>query len=94
MKKSMRYTSLIALLLALAGCGSDKPKATADASADSKQPDASSGGHADAGVKDAGSMLKDAGPGTRDSGARKLERPNTLPRPPSGGLPAELRPPR
>jgi len=32
--------------------------------------------------------------GGNGSARSKLERPNALPRPPSGGLPADLRPPR
>jgi hypothetical protein len=32
--------------------------------------------------------------GGNGSARSKLERPNVLPRPPSGGLPADLRPPR
>jgi hypothetical protein len=81
----MRYAPLIVLLLALAGCSSDKPKASSNDSGT---------GRADGGQADAGSVMRDAGTGKADSGTSKLERPNTLPRPPRTGLPAELRPPR
>jgi hypothetical protein len=36
----------------------------------------------------------DDDPPSKPTTRSKLERPNTLPRPPSGGLPDELRPPR
>lgn len=89
----MRHAPLIVLLLlALAGCSSDKPKASPSdsgtAHADGGKPNDSLGGQADA-----GSVVKDAGP-KADSGTSSLERPNTLPRPPRNALPAELRPPR
>jgi hypothetical protein len=41
-----------------------------------------------------GSDSKPQGDDQGNGAGSKLERPNTLPRPPSGGLPAELRPPR
>jgi hypothetical protein len=41
-----------------------------------------------------GSDSKPRGDDQGNGAGSKLERPNTLPRPPAGGLPAELRPPR
>jgi hypothetical protein len=74
----LRASGLCALLLLAAACSDDGD------GHDHDEPSAGSGSKADGGAEgDAGTAVP-AGP---------LARP-ALPRPPKGGLPAELRPPR
>lgn len=80
MRFSMRSALLVGFL-SLAACGGDGHGSDPPHGAGGK-----GGKPADAGVVDSGT---DAG-GSQSN----LDRPGTLARPPKGGLPAELRPPR
>jgi hypothetical protein len=90
----MRSASLLALALAICACGDDDhegPHATAGkAGSHSAAGAGGSPGHAGSGGEakpvDAGIELGEK--------ASTLERPGRLPRPPKGGLPSDLRPPR
>jgi hypothetical protein len=79
----MRYASLIALLLMLAACDDDKSPKPARADA---------GGEVIDTTPDAGGKTADAG-GRKTDTSTGLERPGKLPRPPTSGLPDDLRPP-
>lgn len=82
MRFSMRF-ALLAGLLSLSACGGD---GHGDDHHGGGGKGGSGGKSADAGVVDSGTD-----PGGSQSA---LDRPGTLARPPKGGLPAELRPPR
>jgi len=87
MKSSMRFALLAGLLL-FAACGDD------DSDKDHTHEDAGAGkGGSGGAAGKGGSGGTRADAGVPDGGS-KLEAPGSLPRPPKGGLPADLRPPR
>ena len=89
----MRHAAIAVFLLILVGCSSDKPSAkpaAVDASADHVGTHPPAAGS----LPDAGTTAKNDAATKPSATSAKLERPNTLQRPPRGGLPPELKPPR
>ena len=94
MRRCLHWALFSSLLLATAaGCDGDKTRARLDAGSENDDVAAASNGSGAA--RDAGAPDRDAADEQDASSSEmRLERPGTLPRPPSGVLPPDLRPPR